>query len=124
VNGILNLVCRALSWKVHRALTKAKLEPFLGFLHSIQYGLPSLVCDFQELCRYLVDDIVIEYCKGVKTDDFVLRTEDCSANRKGKRQYLNDEKTNELINGLNRHFERRVRIPRIRRGERGKRWGH
>jgi CRISPR-associated protein Cas1 len=117
VNGILNLVCRAHSWKVHLALTKAKLEPFLGFLHSIQYGLPSLVCDFQELYRYLVDDIVIEYCKGVKADDFVLKTEDCSANRKGKRQYLNEEKTNNLINELNRYFETKVETPRMRRGE-------
>jgi hypothetical protein len=48
----------------------------------------------------------------------MLKPEDCSANRKGMRQYLNDEKTNELINGLNRYFERKVRIPRIRRGER------
>ncbi len=45
-------VCRArlayeiLSWKVHRAVIKAKLEPYLGFLHSIQYGKSSLVCDF------------------------------------------------------------------------------
>ena len=44
-NNIYNLVYEVLSWKVHRALIKAKLEPYLGFLHSIQYGKPSLICD-------------------------------------------------------------------------------
>lgn len=95
-----------------------KLEPHLGFLHSIQYGMPSLVCDFQELYRHLVDDFTIDFCKDVSTSDFVLKSEDYSANRKGQRQYLNEEKTNELINRLNRYFERKVQIPRIRRGER------
>lgn len=42
-----------------KALMKAKLEPYLGFLHSIQHGKPSLVCDFQELYRYLIDDFLI-----------------------------------------------------------------
>jgi len=38
-------------WKVHRVIIRAKLEPYLGFLHSVQYGKPSLVCDLQELYR-------------------------------------------------------------------------
>ena len=36
-------------WKVHRAVIRAKLEPYLDFLHTQQYGKPSLVCDLQEL---------------------------------------------------------------------------
>ena len=58
-----------LSWKVHRALINAKLEPFLGFLHSVQYGKPSLVCDFQELYRYLVDNFLIQYCRRLDSKD-------------------------------------------------------
>ncbi len=65
-----------------------------------------------------MDDFAIQFCKNVRASDFVLKSEDCSANRKGMRQYLNDDKTNELVNGLNRYFEGRVGIPRIRRGER------
>lgn len=61
LNNVFNLAYRILSWKVHIALLKAKLEPYLGYLHSLQWGTPSLVCDFQELYRYLVDDFVIEY---------------------------------------------------------------
>jgi CRISPR-associated protein Cas1 len=117
LNNILNLAYRVLFWKIHIALIKAKLEPYLGFLHGMQKGEPSLVCDFQDLYRYLIDDFAIEYCKNVKASDFVLKDEDCSANRKGKRQYLNEAKNRDLLNRLNRYFERRVAVSRMRRGE-------
>lgn len=32
-NNLFNLAYEILSWKVHRALIKTKLEPYLGFLH-------------------------------------------------------------------------------------------
>lgn len=80
-------------------------------------GEPSLVCDFQDLYRYLIDDFVIEYCKTVDSGDFVLKEEDCSANRKGKRQYLNDKMQSEYLKRLNAHFLSKVKIPRIRKGE-------
>ena len=66
MNNTFNLAYEVLSWKVHRALIKAKLEPYLGFLHSVQYGKPSLVCDFLELYRYLVEDFLIEFCRDLK----------------------------------------------------------
>jgi CRISPR/Cas system-associated endonuclease Cas1 len=75
------------------------------------------VCDFQELYRHLIDDFAIGYCRSVKSSDFVLKTEDYSVNRKGKRQYLNEKKNRDLYNRLNRYFETRVTLPRIRRGE-------
>lgn len=53
----------------------------------------------------------------MKSSDFVLKAEDCSSNRKGKRQYLGEEKTRDLINRLNRYFETRVDIPLIKRGK-------
>jgi CRISPR-associated protein Cas1 len=117
VNNILNLAYEILSWKVQHALIKAKLEPYLGFLHSTAKGKPSLICDFQELYRYLIDDFVIEYCRTVDSKDFVLKDEDCSVNRKGKRQYLSEAKNTDLLNRLDKHFGKRVAIPRIRRGE-------
>jgi CRISPR-associated protein Cas1 len=117
LNNILNLAYRVLFWKIHIALIKAKLEPYLGFLHGMQKGEPSLVCDFQDLYRYLIDDFAIEYCKNVKASDFVLKEEDCSVNRKGKRQYLNEAKNRDLLNRLDEYFERRVAISRMRRGE-------
>jgi len=75
INNSFNLAYEVLSWKVHRALIKAKLEPYLGFLHSIQFGKPSLPCDFQELYRYLIDDFLIQYCQKLRKKDFTVKTE-------------------------------------------------
>jgi CRISPR/Cas system-associated endonuclease Cas1 len=75
-----------------------------------QKGKPSLKCDFQELYRHLVDDFVIDYCRSAKASDFVLKDDDCSANRKGKRQYLGEEKSKDLLNRLDKYFEKRIAI--------------
>jgi len=64
----------------------------------------------------LIDDFAIDYCRSVKASDFVLKDEDCSANRKGKRQYLSEEKNKDLLNYLDKYFEKRVAVPRMRRG--------
>jgi len=117
VNNIFNLAYELLAWKVHRALINAKLEPYLGFLHSEQFGKPSLVCDFQELYRYLMDDFVIDYCQKLAEKDFKTRTESSSAKKKGKREYLNDIKTTDFTNNLDLYFEKTVKIPRIRVGK-------
>jgi CRISPR-associated endonuclease Cas1 len=74
-NNLFNLAYEILAWKVHRALIKAHLEPYLGFLHtSAQSGTLSLVCDFQELYRGNVDDFVIGYLQNVKNRDFITKT--------------------------------------------------
>lgn len=75
-------------WKVHRALIRAKLEPYISFLHSVQYGKPSLVCDLQELYRYLGDDFVIQFCQSLKQRDFTVKSESVSRKRRGKLEYL------------------------------------
>jgi CRISPR-associated protein Cas1 len=117
INNVFNLAYEMLSWKVHHALIKAKLEPYLGFLHSLAEGKPSLVCDFMELYRYLVDDFVIQFCQGLGEKDFIMKNEDLSTNRNGKREYLNDSLTHDLIKGLNEYFQTKVEIPRIRMGK-------
>jgi len=75
MNNILNLAYEILGWKIHRALLKAKLEPFLGFIHSLAHGKPSLVFDFKDLYRYLVDNFIIKYFQGLKKKDFTMKTE-------------------------------------------------
>jgi len=116
LNNLLNLAYEILRWKVHIALLKAKLEPYLGFLHSLQWGKPSLVCDFQEIYRYLIDDFAIRYCRGLRKKDFLLKTEHHSITRKGEREYLNNFKTDDFVRRLNVYFESEVKIPRIRVG--------
>lgn len=118
VYNVFNLAYELLAWKVHRALISAKLEPYLGFLHSEQFGKPSLVCDFQELYRYLNDDFVIQYCQRFAKRDFMFKTEKMSAQKKGKREYLNDLETKDFTAKLNNYFETHVEIPRIKVGQR------
>jgi len=117
LNNIFNLAYEFLAWKIHIALIRAKLEPYLGFLHSVQFGKPSLVCDFQELYRYLIDNFVIQHCRNLKNKDFIMKWENFSSKRKGKRQYLNNAQTRDLINSLYKYFQMKVEVPRIRRGK-------
>jgi CRISPR-associated endonuclease Cas1 len=118
MNNIFNLAYEVLSWKVHQALIRAKLEPYLGFLHSTTMGKPSLICDFQELYRYLVDDFVIQYCRKLGKEDFTMKNEDFSTGRKGKREYLNEPRTRDLLKDLTLYFQSKVATPRIRMGAR------
>ena len=55
VNKLFNMAYEVLSWKIHRAMVNAKLEPYLGFLHSVQYGTPRLVCNLQERAQELLN---------------------------------------------------------------------
>jgi CRISPR/Cas system-associated endonuclease Cas1 len=90
----------------------------VSFLHSEQFGKPSLVCDFQELYRYLIDDFVIQYCQNIAKRDFIFKIERASGQKKGKREYLNDVETKDFIRRLNNYFEATLEIPRIKVGER------
>ena len=103
---------------MHKALFKVKLEPYLGFLHTIQTGKPSLVCDFQELLRYLIGDYLIELCRSLHKKDFVPVTDFLMKLRMGKRVHLVEYETNDLAGDLNSLFESVVKIPRMRYGSR------
>jgi len=65
-----------------------------------------------------MDDFVIQYCKEVRTKDFMLKEENFSSNKKGKREYLNDMKTRNVMARINAYFQTKVDLPRIRMGER------
>jgi CRISPR-associated protein Cas1 len=117
-NNLFNVGYTVLSWKIHIALVKARLEPYLGFLHFIQFGSPALVCDFQELYRYLLDDFVIQYAMKLDANDFTLKDEFYGSNRKGKREYLKEDKSRTFLKELNKYFMTTVEVPRMRRGKR------
>lgn len=82
-----------------------------------QWSKPSLVCDMMELYRYLIDNLVIEFSQNLSQKDFVLKKEWYPSNRLAKRQVLNEEKTKELVKGIEELFENKVKIPRIRHGK-------
>ena len=114
LNNLLNFGYEFLRWKVFRALIKAKLEPFLGFLHRVDVSRPSLVCDFQELYRCLIDDFLIKFCKGLKKGDFEKYFESTRYKRKYPRVYLKHGKTNVLVEGLSDFFGSRVDVATMR----------
>jgi len=92
------------------------LNRISGYLHEIVVGRPSLVCDFMEPYRYLVDDFVIQYCRKLQKKDFIMKSEGFLANRKGKREYLNAALTQNFVRGLTAQFRNKVKISRIRMG--------
>jgi len=118
LNNVFNFGYYVLKCRVHKAFLNAKLEAYLGFLHTVQVGKPSLVCDFQELCRYLIGDYLIERCRNLHKKDFVF-VADCMMHlRKGQRVHLCEYETYDLAEGLNSLFESVVEIPRMRHGKR------
>jgi len=112
INNVFNFGYYVLKCRVHKALLKAKLEPYLGFLHSLQHGKPSLVCDIQDVYRYL-----IERGKKLRKKDFVV-TDFMMRLKMGKRIHLCEYEADSLAEGLNGLFNRRVEIPRIKHGKR------
>jgi CRISPR-associated endonuclease Cas1 len=117
INNLFNLAYELLFWKCYRALSKAHLETHLGFVHVLKWARPSLVCDFEELYRYLIDDFLIRFSKSMKPNDFAARTI-LFNDKKGKRMYLNKTKTNELLSGVHDYFRSIVNVPRIKMGKR------
>jgi len=117
MNNLFNLAYEILAWKIDKALVRAKLESYLGFLHSNQMAKLSLVCDFQELYRYLIDDFIIQYSQKLSKKDFKMKTESASHEKKGKREYLTDSETKTMLEELNDFFETKVEVKKIRNGE-------
>jgi hypothetical protein len=49
-------------------------------------------------------------------NDFIVKTENQTRTKKGKREYLNETKTRDLMNCLGSFFEKTIDIPRIKIG--------
>lgn len=118
LNNVFNFAYYVLECRVHKALLKARLEPYLGFLHSVQHGKASLVCDFQELYRYLIDDFLVERCQKLRKKDFVLVTDFMMHLKMGKKIHLKEFVADGLAEDLNALFERMVDVERIKVGKR------
>lgn len=76
VNALLSFVYTLLTNEVLSAIRAAGLDPYMGALHSIVYGRPSLACDLVEEYRaFLGDRMVLGLLnkKMLTPDDFVYR---------------------------------------------------
>ncbi|MBB5022257.1 CRISPR-associated endonuclease Cas1 [Desulfurispira natronophila] len=72
INAMLSLGYTLLLAEVITALQSTGLDTYVGYLHSADYGRPSLACDLQEEFRYIVDELVVKLVnlKQIKPDDF------------------------------------------------------
>lgn len=87
VNALLSFVYTLLTNEVLSAISVAGLDPYLGSLHEISYGRPSLACDLVEEYRAPIGDrLVLNLINRnmIKVDDFAFR--------RGKQLTFADEK--------------------------------
>lgn len=114
LNNVLNLAYKFLSWKARVALLRAGLDLSIGFLHTIRNGMFSLVYDFMESYRHLVDEFVAEYAKAenLSEKDFVLTTVD-HAGTKDLGQYLERSRAADFKKRIYRYFETKASIQGI-----------
>jgi CRISPR-associated protein Cas1 len=115
LNNLFNFGYSILFWKCYNAVLKAKLEPYLGFLHSEQWSKPSLICDLQELYRYLIDDCIIQFGSKLRNRDFKRVY---FGKPKYPRLFMQNEKNKEFENLLHGYFNAKIQVQRIRHGKR------
>jgi len=101
LNNLMNLGYEVLKRRVHVAVVSAHLDPYLGFLHSVQYGKPSLVCDMMEPWRYIAEDFILDYHEKLDEDSFTLH---------GQRSFLKKPEMIKFTTALDRHIDNK-RIP-------------
>lgn len=76
VNALLSFVYTLLTNEVLSAVKACGLDPYLGALHEVSYGRPSIACDLVEEYRcFLGDRLVLGLInrKAITPDDFVYR---------------------------------------------------
>ena len=76
VNALLSFVYTLLTNEVLSAVKACGLDPYLGALHEVSYGRPSIACDLVEEYRcFLGDRLVLGLInrKAINPDDFIYR---------------------------------------------------
>jgi CRISPR-associated protein Cas1 len=76
VNALLSFCYTLLTNEVLTAIKIVGLDPYLGSLHEVAYGRPSLACDLVEEWRtFVVDRLVLGLIntKSIRPEDFVTR---------------------------------------------------
>ena len=107
LNNIFNLSYDVLRWEVYKSILTSHLDPYLGYLHSIEHSKPSLVCDVQEPYRAWIDSFLIEYCQTLREKEFHMKFD----GRK-PRIFLSHSASSRLIAKLNKYLNRKVKKQR------------
>ena len=77
INALLSFVYTLLTQEVLTQIKAVGLDPYLGALHAVDYGRPSLACDLVEEWRsFLGDRLVLTLVnrQALGPDDFIQRT--------------------------------------------------
>ncbi len=106
LNNLLNLGYEVLKGEVYRGVMYAHLDPYLGYLHSIQFAKPSLVCDIQEIFRGMIDEFLVNYSQRLNENNF---------EKKGERIFLKQKESYKMIKAINELFEKRIEHQRIKK---------
>jgi CRISP-associated protein Cas1 len=76
VNALLSFIYTLLIQEVLTAIKVVGLDPYLGTLHTVEYGRPSLACDLVEEWRAFLGDrfiLALLNRRVIGPDDFVYR---------------------------------------------------
>ncbi|MCF8028393.1 MAG: CRISPR-associated endonuclease Cas1 [Desulfobacteraceae bacterium] len=107
VNALLSFVYTMLTNEVLSAIKVCGLDPYMGSLHEIAYGRPSLACDLVEehRCR-LGDRFVLGLInrKMVRADDFVFRQIRANPENAVDEEELRQNRPVEMKPGISRTF--------------------
>ena len=68
--------------------------------------------------EFLRNSRMLSLHKNLKTKDFVVKSEVLSRRKIGKREFLNNDDTEGLMDSLNKYFEKQIEIPRMKVGNR------
>ena len=105
LNNLLNLSYEILKGEIYKAVINAHLDPYLGYLHSIEFGKPSLICDLQEIFRILAEKFLIKNKeKYLNVDNFYSKNE--------KRIFLKPRISKEFILNFNKSLEKKMPFKR------------
>lgn len=97
LNNLLNLGYEILKGEIYKLVLCAHLDPYLKYLHSIQFFKPSMVCDIQEIFRALIEDFLITYHQNLEPDSF---------EQKSKRLFLKQKEKLNLVLEVWKLFKR------------------
>lgn len=104
VNALLSYGYSLLHHQCSSALQTCGLDPYIGFLHSSQYGKPALALDLMEEFRApIVDSVVLTLInnRALKADDFIGELGTFRLKDGARRTFL--EKYEERMNTLIAH---------------------
>lgn len=89
VNALLSLTYTLLTSEAALAAHQAGLDPYVGFLHQLDYGRPSLACDLMEPLRPEADQFVLKLFEehSVELSDFAQTAEHCLLTKEGRVKY-------------------------------------